>query len=177
MALCSALGETWLVVPQMSWTSIFRPAADALNAAKTKTIREHKILEAVAKVPDLLYSQALFPLTPALSLRERENQGRRCDNSKGVGLSNTLPMMLPLPEGEGRGEGEENLQIPESCDFCNRLSTFELLLAALARRRTRRAGAPSQRGGSSFGFRVSDFRRCGARLFFHIKTARLLQKN
>ena len=114
MALCSALGETWLVVPQMSWTSIFRPAAGALNAAKTKTIREHKILEAVAKVPDLLYSQALFPLTPALSLRERENQGRRCDNSKGVGLSNTLPMMLPLPEGEGRGEGERALESADS---------------------------------------------------------------
>ena len=47
MALCSALGETWLVVPQMSWTSIFRPAAGALNAAnaaRTETIREHKIL-------------------------------------------------------------------------------------------------------------------------------------
>ena len=43
MALCSALGETWLVVPQMSWTSIFIGAAGALNAAnavRTKTIKK-----------------------------------------------------------------------------------------------------------------------------------------
>src|SRR5207302_1395228 len=43
MALCSAFGDTWLVVPQMSWTLIFNGAAGALNAAnamrtKTKTL-------------------------------------------------------------------------------------------------------------------------------------------
>src|SRR5207244_13115459 len=54
--------------------------------------------------------QGPFPLTPALSLRERENQGPRCNNSKGFGLSNALPTMLPLPEGEGRGEGERALE-------------------------------------------------------------------
>ncbi len=120
MALCSALGETWLVVPQMSWTSIFRPAAGALNAASavtTKTIKEHKIVEATVKVSRLLYSRVLFPLTPALSLRERENQGPRCGNSKWVGSSKTLLMMLPLPEGEGRGEGEPALESADSRSF------------------------------------------------------------
>ena len=52
-----------------------------------------------------------------LSLRERENQGPRCDRSKRPGLLSTLPMMLPLPEGEGRGEGERALESADSRSF------------------------------------------------------------
>ena len=66
----------------------------------------------------------LFPLTPALSLRERENQGPRRNNSKLLGFSIALPAILPLPEGEGRGEGEQIVRTPETCDFWNRLSDF-----------------------------------------------------
>src|SRR5216684_2575307 len=76
------------------------------------------------KTPAVCTFQGPFPLTPALSLRERENQGPGCSNSKRLGLSNALPMMLPLPEGEGRGELEQSVRIPESRDFCNRLSDF-----------------------------------------------------
>src|SRR5437899_1377311 len=54
-----------------------------------------------------------FPLTPALSLRERENQGPRCNNFKLLAFSNALPTLLPLPEGEGWGEGERIVRIPE----------------------------------------------------------------
>src|SRR6266436_5826003 len=87
--------------------------------------------------PRFFISQGPFPLTPALSLRERENQGPRCNNSKRLAFSNPLPTMLPLPEGEGRGEGEQNVQVPERRDFGNRLSAFGFL--------------------SDFGPRVSDF--------------------
>src|SRR5436190_65134 len=69
------------------------------------------------KTPALCNFPSAFPLTPALSLRERENQGPHCDNSKRLRLSNALPTMLPLPEGEGRGEGEQSARIPERCDF------------------------------------------------------------
>src|SRR5438094_857839 len=90
---------------------------------------------AIARVAGFWYSHGLFPLTPALSLRETENQAPRCDNSKRLGLSDALPMLLPLPEGEGRGEGERSVPIPERCDVRNRLSDFGFprnpILAAL----------------------------------------------
>src|SRR5438876_5965767 len=75
------------------------------------------------KTPAVCSFQGPFPLTPTLSLRERENQCPRCDHSKRLGLSNALPMMLPLPEGEGEQSG----RIPERCDFCNRLTEFGFL--------------------------------------------------
>ena len=62
------------------------------------------------KPPAVCAFQGPFPLTPALSHRERENQGRCCDNFKRLGLSNALPMMHPLPEGEGWGGGEWALE-------------------------------------------------------------------
>jgi len=52
-------------------------------------------------------SHTPFPLTPALSPRERENR------SSVIGLSEALVLVesgnawLPLPKGEGRGEGEQ----------------------------------------------------------------------
>src|SRR5438477_3478680 len=88
---------------------------------------EARIPRANCKTPAVCSFQGPLPLTPTLSLRERENQGPRCDHSKRPGLSNTLPMMLPLPEGEGRGEGEQSLRIPKRCDFCNRLSDFGIV--------------------------------------------------
>src|SRR5216117_1862351 len=83
--------------------------------------------EANCKTPAVLTFQGPFPLTPALSLRERENQGPRFGNSKRLGLSNALPMRPPLPEGEGRGEGERTVDIPERCDFRNRRSSRSVL--------------------------------------------------
>src|SRR6185503_14988801 len=51
---------------------------------------------------------ALFPLTLALSLGEREQLSSRCERSSGSGFICSRPMVLPLPEGEGRGEGGDD---------------------------------------------------------------------
>ncbi len=52
-----------------------------------------------------------FPLTPALSLREREN-GRQCvGESEPSGMFERWRRWLPLPEGEGRGEGERGSRL------------------------------------------------------------------
>jgi hypothetical protein len=46
-----------------------------------------------------------FPLTPALSRREREERTPPFANSNAKALQ-ALADFLPLPEGEGRGEGK-----------------------------------------------------------------------
>jgi hypothetical protein len=57
-----------------------------------------------------------FPLTPALSLGERENRfqfgemAKRCVRRARIEESNDAKVPLPLPEGEGRGEGERTLR-------------------------------------------------------------------
>jgi hypothetical protein len=51
-------------------------------------------------------SRDLFPLTPALSLGEREPRIPSPWTTTRLGSSQTWQMFLPLPKGEGRGEGE-----------------------------------------------------------------------
>ena len=57
-------------------------------------------------------TRARFPLTPALSLREREALGSVMNDFHTRPLYYVIrfaqggPIVLPLPEGEGRGEGE-----------------------------------------------------------------------
>src|SRR6266568_4837895 len=57
--------------------------------------------------------QADFPLTLALSLREREQHIPRCDESRRSGLARAqravLPLPGPLPARPSRGEGEDSL--------------------------------------------------------------------
>jgi len=53
-----------------------------------------------------LYFGSPFPLTPALSLRERVTSLAVPAEKHAAGFVNTLAVILPLPEGEGRGEGE-----------------------------------------------------------------------
>ena len=48
--------------------------------------------------------QADFPLTLALSLRERGQRIPRCDESRGSGLAKLRRAILPLPLGDGEGE-------------------------------------------------------------------------
>src|SRR6266566_729272 len=86
------------------------------------------ILEATAKAAPLWYSHALFPLTPALSLREREHHRQRIRQSQPLGVVTTRSLVLPLPEGEGRGEGERALQSADRGTFAigSRLSNFGL---------------------------------------------------
>src|SRR5204863_6272621 len=47
-----------------------------------------------------------FPLTPALSPRERENRSLAIGLSAALALVERRDTWLPLPKGEGRGEGE-----------------------------------------------------------------------
>jgi hypothetical protein len=54
---------------------------------------------------DRCLTQRLFPLTPALSLREREDRSPRSGCHDATALR-ALADFPPRPEGEGRGEGE-----------------------------------------------------------------------
>lgn len=49
-----------------------------------------------------------LPLTPTLSLRERETRIPSLDQSERVGLLDTPTSILPLPGGEGQSEGEKD---------------------------------------------------------------------
>jgi hypothetical protein len=51
-----------------------------------------------------------FPLTPALSLRERENDRPSAGQPSCTGQFAVLAPLFPLPEGEGKGEGKEHIQ-------------------------------------------------------------------
>jgi hypothetical protein len=62
--------------------------------------------EAIAKCAGLGNLDAPFPLTPTLSLGERELPGRQLEQQRSPGNCRTLPKILPLPRGEGRGEGK-----------------------------------------------------------------------
>ena len=52
-------------------------------------------------------SDVAFPLTPTLSLGERENRAQSLDKAWRAGLADALADILPLPRGEGWGEGEQ----------------------------------------------------------------------
>jgi len=51
-------------------------------------------------------ARAQFPLTPALSLEEREQSSPRWGMTNGLGPVDELAGILPLLGGEGRGEGK-----------------------------------------------------------------------
>ena len=59
---------------------------------------------------------APFPLTLALSLRERERPSPRWDELLSGEILPAWPSVLPLPKGEGPGEGESGLEL-NSCGF------------------------------------------------------------
>jgi hypothetical protein len=66
-------------------------------------------MDSVLLVNDTLKSDVFFPLTPALSLRERVKRSQSFDNSKRASLADAPATILPLPKGEGWGEGEQTV--------------------------------------------------------------------
>jgi hypothetical protein len=56
------------------------------------------------KVGSALGGRSRFPLTPALSLSERENRRQIDLDPHAVWQDESQTQCLPLPEGEGRGE-------------------------------------------------------------------------
>jgi hypothetical protein len=60
-----------------------------------------------------------FPLTPTLSLREREQRPPRVRQLEASGLLARRGAVLPLPKGEGRGEGEQTARPSSSHDRRN----------------------------------------------------------
>ena len=55
-------------------------------------------------------SDTFFPLTPALSPRERENRIQSLEEFKRYRWPKERATGHPLPEGEGWGEGEESVR-------------------------------------------------------------------
>src|ERR1019366_381199 len=75
-------------------------------------------------------SDVAFPLTPALSLRERENAGQRVAETGTSEIVERLPSVLPLPKGEGWGEGEQAAPASKPLAAMNRLSILFVFICA-----------------------------------------------
>ena len=92
---------------------------------------------------DFAVSAVAFPLTPALSLRERENlppprvnsdaQWFSCflrierpdggGETQAHGITSARRSLFPLPEGEGQGEGEEDVRQSRDLAYAETSST------------------------------------------------------
>lgn len=100
-----------------------------------------------------------FPLTPTLSLGERETNMQRLDASSALTFAESGDTILPLPKGEGRGEGERGTVFSIHSKTCmrvhyivDRLLVARRELAAISRskrtwHRRRFAAAGSLRAG------------------------------
>src|SRR5438034_4184958 len=97
-------------------------------------------------------SDALFPLTPALSLRERENRILSLEKPTRYSLSKARPIVLPLPKGEGWGEGEQGRR-------AHRAPKLEMRVRCRPYRRT-----PTALSSKSIQRRLHG---CGYGRFFH----------
>ncbi len=86
----------------------------------------------ICKIPAVGAFRVPFPLTPTLSLGERENYFPRSART-GISRRDLLrDPVRPLPEGEGRGEGEESVRKNETDEFYKRNRSLILGLVFLA---------------------------------------------
>jgi cytochrome c peroxidase len=92
--------------------------AQALMPVQDHTEMDECLTNVCAKLATIGNSAVAFPLTPALSLGERENRSPHFSETSAVNRSeNSLPtkhsrQLSPLPEGEGQGEGERRVNYP-----------------------------------------------------------------
>src|SRR5262249_55895388 len=90
-------------------------------------------------------SDIRFPLTPALSLRDRE---RTLSAPNDADLIQRSQMVLPLPEGEGWGEGERSVQFYRSVRGERCTQTTKLCFTATAPDKTAQGNLPLRSPGS-----------------------------
>src|SRR6266446_9456177 len=83
-----------------------------MNRNVRECFSDFVIRKAIAKVAPLWYSHALFPLTPALSLREREHHRQCIRQPEPLGVVATRSLvLLSLRERAGvRGNGPWKVQ-------------------------------------------------------------------
>src|ERR1035441_10069417 len=99
-ARCFSAGELWpSAVAARVWP-------EAIRTVRAKQKAKCQVLRASGKNLTNWSVHGLFPLTPALSLREREDSRQSSGESGSIGEFEARTSRLPLPRGEGRGEGE-----------------------------------------------------------------------
>src|SRR5438552_2598633 len=101
--------------PSFPSISIFRVPLE--TGGSVSLLRAHGRLSSTAtkKFRYMREAHDPFPLTPALSLGERENRRQSVGESETAGVFESRTSLHPLPEGEGRGEGgTETLDRPQA---------------------------------------------------------------
>ncbi len=135
-----------------NWRSLRRRALPPLTGFRLDVIANFysgsRSSSACKFRPTVLAGGVSFPLTLALSRRERGHPIPRCDESRRSGLAKTQRALLPLPKGEGRGEGEATLETPRglrTADEHNDKGTVRSGIQRRDTRTTRRVGFAKQR--------------------------------
>ena len=77
------------------------PPRSVFSNFKSEVVAPTGVLEETEK-------NEAFPLTPALSPRERENSSQSVGDTATGTVHGEQPLLFPLPAGEGQGEGEQS---------------------------------------------------------------------
>src|ERR1035438_5424659 len=99
-------GEVWLAAAAAAAWAGIADSTQASKAVKANAAASRRAIGASERSWTHLKPHDLFPLTPTLSPREREDSRQSVGESRAVGNCETRSLQLPLPWGEGWGEGE-----------------------------------------------------------------------